>query len=291
MNLNTLLTEAAERFEAEGLYFGHGTDNAWDEAVWLVFHVLGLPMDSDRSVLEMLLTEEQLAKSTAVIELRIQSRKPAAYLTQEAWFCGLPFYVDERVLVPRSPFAEIVKSQFQPWVEVDDVKNILELCTGSGCIAIACAQYFPDAHIDATDISTDALAVAKINVEKHDVNNQVSLIQSDVFADVPNKHYDVIVSNPPYVDAEDMAALPDEYRQEPADLALAAGDDGLDIVKIIMKQAKKYLTETGILIVEVGNSYVALEAQFPDVPFVWLELENGGHGVFLLTKQDLTAYF
>lgn len=284
------LRYATSRFNAAGLFFGHGTDNAWDDACALVLHTLHLPHDVNPVVLDARLIKEERIKLAALIEERVEKRIPTPYLTHEAWFCDLPFYVDERVLIPRSPIAELIQKHFQPWLETDVIENILDLCTGSGCIAIACAKAFPDTHIDATDISKDALIVAKMNVLRHHVENQVTLIESDIFATIPAKQYDLIVSNPPYVDKHDMATLPAEYLHEPT-LGLAAGDQGLTFVSRILHQALHYLKSDGILVVEVGNSEYALQDAFPEVPFTWVEFEQGGGGVFVLTAKQLKNYF
>jgi ribosomal protein L3 glutamine methyltransferase len=275
------------RFNEAGLHYGHGTESAWDEAVALILHSLFLPHSINPSILDAHLTKPEKEKLYKLIERRIQERVPVPYLTNEAWFAGLPFYVDERVLIPRSPFSELIENHFQPWIPSDQIYDILDLCTGSGCIAIACARAFPDAQVDACDISPDALAVAKINLLRHDISDQVHFYESDLFNSLPKKTYDLIISNPPYVDAEDMAALPKEFLHEPA-LGLAAGQDGLDIVKRILKQATQYLNPEGILIVEVGNSEFALSERFPTIPFTWIEFQNGGGGVFMLTAQQLS---
>lgn len=276
------------RFSEAVLDFGHGTDNALDEAFNLVCHTLYLPHDIPPYVLNTRLTKAERRKAINLIVERVSTRKPAAYLTNEAWFAGLAFYVDERVLVPRSPIAELIEARFEPWIDPNNVKNILDLCTGSGCIAIACAIAFEGVHIDASDVSAPALDVAKQNIVKHQVQKTVSAIESDLFDNIneTDKKYDIIVSNPPYVDAETMAALSEEFRYEPAS-ALAAGPDGLDIVKRILADAVAYLSPEGILVVEVGNSDIALVDHFPDMPFVWPDFEHGGHGVFILNKHQI----
>lgn len=295
-NTNTTLSElltfrdmvrwGASQFNAAGLFFGHGISTAWDEALYLVRHVLHLSPAEDVHVADarLLLTERQ--QIAEIFRRRIQARKPAPYLTQEAWFAGLPFYVDERVIIPRSPLAELIEQGFSPWLDDRPVHKILDLCTGSGCIAIACALAFPGTLVDAVDISPAALEVAKKNVERHQVERVVRLIQSDIFNALPKAAYDIIICNPPYVDATDMAQLPAEFRHEPT-LALSGGEDGLDIVARVLKQAADYLVPAGILIVEVGNSMAAMDARFPDKSFTWLEFERGGHGVFLVTREEL----
>ena len=276
---------SVSQFNEAGLFYGHGTDNAWDEAVALVLHSVHLPHDINPAVLDARLTTSEREKLFKLIQRRVQDRIPVAYLTHEAWFGGLPFYVDERVLVPRSPIAELIENQFQPWVS-EPVQTILDLCTGSGCIAIACAKAFPDSTVDATDISPDALAVAKMNVLRHQLEDQVQLIQADLFDGLPPKQYDLIVSNPPYVNSIEMAELPAEFHHEP-ELGLAAGQDGLDCALRILQKAKQYLSSNGILVVEVGNSEYALAEKFPEIPFTWLEFQRGGGGVFLLTAEQL----
>lgn len=288
--LGDLVRWGASRFSEAELTYGHGTDNAFDEAFFLVRHSLKLPHDIPPYMIATRLTKAERRTVINLLSERIVTRKPAPYLTGEAWFAGLPFYVDQRVLIPRSPIAELIEAGFQPWCDPDNVTQILDLCTGGGCIAIACAMAFPDATVDATDISKEALEVARINIDRHDVQSQVHLVESDVFSslDKDTKKYDLIVSNPPYVNAGDMSALTQEFEHEPS-LALRAGEDGLDIVKRILKQAPDYLSDDGLLVVEVGNSYVALMEQFPEVPFIWPEFERGGQGVFTITAPQLRA--
>lgn len=284
--LQQALEWAEQQFTAADLCFGQGTDSAWDEAVWLALHTLHLPYDSPKEVGAIVLDETQQAMLLTIFRRRISERIPAAYLTQQAFFAGHEFYVDQRVIIPRSPIAELINQHFEPWINPDKVTRILDLCCGSGCIAIACAYAFPNAQVDAVDISADALAVAEINVAQHHMQQQVTLIQSDLLQALAGKKYDIIVTNPPYVDAHDMATCPEEFHWEP-ELALAAGTDGLQCADQILAQAKAHLTEHGILILEVGNSAPALEAKYPRLPFTWLHFEHGGEGVALLTAQEL----
>jgi len=276
---------AVSKFNEADLYYGHGTETAWDEACALVLHTIHLSHDINPMILDARLIQSERHTLLEAIEKRVRERLPVPYITHEAWFAGLPYYVDERVLIPRSPIAELIENQFQPWAH-EPIENILDLCTGSGCIAIACAKAFPDAVVDATDISPGALEVAKINISRHACEDQVHVYLADLFNGLPSQKYDLIVSNPPYVDAADMASLPLEFKHEP-ELALQAGPDGLDIVIRILREAKNYLKPHGIIIVEVGNSEVALSEKFADIAFTWLEFEHGGGGVFMLTFEQL----
>ena len=284
--MGDLVRWGASSFNEAELDFGHGTDNAMDDAFALVSHALHLPHDLPPYMLLTSLTKNERRKVANLIMERISTRKPTPYLTHQAWFANMAFYVDERVLIPRSPFAELIEHAYAPWVDPDDVNSILDLCTGSGCIAIASAMEFPEAKVVASDAFPDALDVAAINVERYGLKDQIELIQSDLFNELPKHEFDLIVSNPPYVDAEDMAALTPEFQHEPLH-ALAAGNDGLDAVRRILKEAPNYLSKRGTLIVEVGNSADALVEQFPSLPFNWPEFEKGGHGVFVLTRQEL----
>ncbi|MBN1378197.1 MAG: 50S ribosomal protein L3 N(5)-glutamine methyltransferase [Gammaproteobacteria bacterium] len=280
------IREVSARFEQAHLTFGHGTENAWDEAAWLVLGVLGISPQMEQLDADIPVSLEQAQRIRDLVERRIQMRKPLAYLLNSAWFCGLEFYIDERVIVPRSPIAELIANDFAPWLKKTP-QTILDLCTGSGCIAVACALQFPLARVTATDISDEALSVAKINVNRHALEDQLQLYKADVFTGLPPCQYDLIVCNPPYVDAEEMAVLSPEYQQEPG-LALAAGHDGLDFVRRMLNEVGNFLTPDGVLVCEVGNSEVALTQAYPYMPFVWQEFEQGGYGVFILTRSDLT---
>jgi len=276
---------ALTKFNQEDLYYGHGTDNAWDDAILLVLGILKLPIDINPMLMNAKLTKEETIKVINGIEKRAKDRVPVPYITNEAWFARMPFYVDERVLIPRSPIAELIENHFNPWVNLE-INSILELCTGSGCISIATAKELPHVKIDATDISSDALDVAKINVKKHNLQDNIELIKSDIFKNLQNKKYDLIVTNPPYVDKEDMDSLPNEFHHEPK-LGLEAGDDGLLLATEIIQNAKQHLNAGGALIVEVGNSADALMDKFPNLPFTWVEFEKGGSGVFVLQYDEL----
>ncbi|KHT34619.1 50S ribosomal protein L3 N(5)-glutamine methyltransferase [Pectobacterium carotovorum] len=283
--IQDMLRWAVSRFNAANVYYGHGTDNPWDEAIQLVLPSLYLPLDIPEDMYTSRLITSERQRIVERVIRRVNERIPVAYLTNKAWFCGLEFYVDERVLVPRSPIGELINNYFDEQLPKTP-SHILDLCTGSGCIAIACAQAFPEAEVDAVDISSEALAVTEQNIQQYGLEYRVTPIRSDLFRDLPAIRYDLIVTNPPYVDEEDMFDLPQEFRFEP-ELGLAAGNDGLDLVRRILACAPDYLSDDGVLICEVGNSMVHLIDQYPDIPFTWLEFDNGGDGVFMLTQSQL----
>ena len=287
--LNDMLRWAVSQFNAAGLFYGHGTDNSWDEAIQLLLPALDLPPVIDSDLRQSRLTRTERSHLAGLVQQRIEQRVPAPYLTNKSWFAGMEFYVDERVLIPRSPIAELIHKRFAPWLQHEPTR-IMDLCTGSGCIAIAMAHTFPAAEVDALDLSDDALAVCEMNIEMHGMLGQVIPICSDLFDALPaGDKYDLIVSNPPYVDVEDMSDLPEEFHHEP-EMALAAGDDGLDLVRRILAEAGALLKDNGVLVVEVGNSMVYLAALFPEVEFEWIKFEQGGDGVFVLTKAQLDKY-
>jgi len=286
LTVRELIQEGARSFQRADLWFGHGSDNAVDEAAELVFFGARLRHEDAGKIYDDVLASEQVKSIRELFERRIRERLPAAYLTHRMWFAGHEFYVDERVLVPRSPIAEIIEAQFAPWIDASRVRRVLDIGTGSGCIAIAAALSLPQANVDAADLSEDALEVTRINIERHGVSSRVRAIRSDVFSSLVNQRYDVIVSNPPYVGDQELASLPAEYGREPR-LGLHGGSDGLDIVQKILREAPEHLEPNGILIVEVGNSEDALVAAFPRTPFTWLEFERGGGGVFVLTAEQL----
>jgi ribosomal protein L3 glutamine methyltransferase len=276
----------ASRFREAGLAFGHGTDNPVDEATALVLHALHLDPQPPAELFAARLTRDEREAVLALFRRRIQERVPVPYLTGEAWFAGLPFQVDRRVLVPRSPMAELVQDGFEPWLGGRYPERILDLCTGSGCIAVAAALAFPEARVDASDVSPEALEVAAANVARYGLGDRLALYRSDLFADLPRVRYDLILSNPPYVDAAELAAMPPEFHHEPR-LGLAAGEDGLEAVRRILADAPAFLAPGGVLVVEVGASRPALEAAYPLLPFHWPELEGGGEGVFVLEAEAL----
>ncbi len=280
---------AVSRFNAAGLFFGHGNDNAWDEAVYLTLHTLNLPLDRLEPFLDARLLPHEREQLLDIYTRRCQDRLPAAYLTHEAWLGEHRFYVDDRVIVPRSFIAELLDEQLAPWI--DDpwaIESALDLCTGSGCLAILTALAFPNAEVAAVDLSPDAIAVAERNVADYSLYDRIELIQSDAFQNLAGRKFDLIVSNPPYVNAESVARLPPEYLHEP-ELALGSGDDGLDFTRIILREARKHLTDHGILIVEIGHNRDALEAAYPTLPFTWLDTAAGDEYVFLLHAADLPA--
>ena len=269
--------------------FGHGTDNAWDEAVQLVLAVADLPLDSDDGVLPHPLEAAAWERLQSLLRQRIEDHKPLPYLLGRAWFAGLEFGCDERAIIPRSPIAELILNEFQPWYSGPAPRRVLDLCCGGGCIGLAVAHYYPEVAVDLVDIDPGALALARENAASLGLAERVNIIESDLFAALDGQRYDLILSNPPYVDSEDLAALPGEFRHEP-ELALGSGVDGLDLTRRLLAAAASHLVDTGLLVVEVGNSWPALERAYPRVPFTWLEFEHGGHGVFALTAQELQDY-
>jgi ribosomal protein L3 glutamine methyltransferase len=285
--LRDWLRYAVSAFNEGELTFGHGSASAYDEAVYLLLHTLHLPLDTLEPFLDARLSSQEKSTLTTLLRRRVEQKIPAAYLTHEAWLGEFNFYVDERVIVPRSFIAELLRERLFPWVaDAENTTAVLDLCTGSGCLAILAAHAFPNATIDAVDLSADALQVAQRNVEDYELTDRVQLIQSDLFNNLQGKQYDIIISNPPYVDADSVAALPAEYLHEPK-LSLGSGTDGLDATREILKQAAKHLTPHGILIVEIGHNRDVLEAAYPDLPFTWLDVSAGDEFVFLLHRNDL----
>jgi len=282
------LRYAVSRFEEGGIFFGHGTQNSYDEAVWLIMAALHLPHDTLENFFDAVITEAERRKLAQLIERRVTERVPTAYLVREAWLGEFKFYVDERVIVPRSFIAELLREQLAPWVEnPDEVTAVADICTGSGCLAILAAHAFPNAEVDAVDISDNALAVARRNVADYGLEDHVNPIKSDMLTALAGRQYDIILSNPPYVDAPSMEALPQEYRQEPS-LALASGEDGLEHTHTLIENAAKHLHPGGLLVVEIGHNRDVLEAAYPHLPFTWLEVSGGDEFVFLLTREQLT---
>ena len=289
-NLHTVrdyLRFAVSRFYQAKLFFGHGSSDAYDEAVYLILHTLHLPVDTLAPFLEAHLTDIERAEVLSIIQRRVEQRIPAAYLTQEAFLVEYRFYVDERVIVPRSFISELLRSQLSPWItEPEAIASVLDLCTGSACLAILCADAFPNAQVDAVDLSPDALEVAARNVSDYELAARINLIESDLFTKLTGRQYDLIISNPPYVDAESVATLPQEYLHEPK-LSLGSGNDGLDATRTILKYAAEHLTNDGILIVEIGHNRDMLEAAYPHLPFTWLDVAAGDQFVFMLHRNDL----
>jgi ribosomal protein L3 glutamine methyltransferase len=285
-NVVALIERGARRLRRAGVFFGHGTDNARDESAALVLHALGLPHSGDPTIYARRVDGRGIQLVDELIARRIEERIPAVYLTGETWFAGLAFHVDRRVLIPRSPIAELIERRFAPWIDPGRVGRILDIGTGSGCIAIACAKALPRSRVDAADISPEALEVAAINVRRHRVGRRVRLVRSDHFSALRGERYDIIVANPPYVGRREMSGLPPEYRHEPQ-LALAAGRDGLDSVRVILRESLTHLNPGGLLVVEVGNTEAAVRRAYKRLPFLWLEFERGGGGVFLLVREAL----
>lgn len=283
------LEYCSEALAASDVYFGHGTDNAWDEAVQLVLSVADLPIDSGDGVLPHTLDTAAQARMEGLLRQRIEQHTPLPYLLGRAWFAGLEFLSDTRAIIPRSPIAELLLNQFQPWYNGPEPKRLLDLCCGGGCIGLAVAHYYPNVQVDLLDIDPAALDLARENAEFLGVQDRVNIVKSDIFSALGDVRYDLILSNPPYVDDEDMADLPEEFHHEP-ELALGSGPDGLDLTRKILRHARDYLEDSGLLVVEVGNSWSALEQAYPRLPLTWLEFEQGGHGVFALTAKELQDY-
>lgn len=287
LTIRDWLRYTVSQFEQSDIFFGHGTDNSYDEAVWLMMSALHLPMDTLENFLDARLTDAECAHLTHLLDLRIHHHTPTAYLVKEAWLQGYKFYVDERVIVPRSFIAELLQDGLQPWIEYPElIQSAADICTGSGCLGVLLAEAFPEAQIDVVDISPDAIVVANINIANYALQDQVHAIQSDMFSALKGKTYDLIISNPPYVDAPSMATLPAEYRNEPQ-LALGSGEAGLDHTHTLLKEAAQHLNDEGILVVEIGHNRDALHAAYPDLPFTWLDTSSGDQFVFMLTKEDL----
>ena len=289
LTVRALIGRTARSLSRARVFFGHGTDNAWDEAAALVLHALALSSARGASVFARRVGAGGEARVRELLTRRISERIPLPYLTGVGWFAGIPFYVDQRVLIPRSPLAELIERRFAPWIDAARVTRVLDVGTGSGCIAIACARALPHARVDAVDISSAALAVARRNVQRHRLGRRVRLLKSDHFSALGARSYDIIVANPPYVGTRELRSLPPEYRHEPR-LALAAGRAGLDSVRIILREAARHLRPGGLLIVEVGNTEGAVRRAYRRLPFVWLQFERGGGGVFLLTREQLARH-
>ena len=288
ITVRDLLRFAVSHFRQADIFYGHGTDNDWDEALSLVLQALHLPMNAGEKFLDANLLVSERIELLSLFQQRIEERVPTPYLVNQAWFCGLPFFVDERVLIPRSPIGELIQKGFQPWYQGAYPENILDLCCGSGCIGIACADAYPDANVVLADLSVDALDVANINIERHQLQQWVSTIESDLFNTI-DQRFDLIVSNPPYVDEADFTSMPDEFQHEPA-MALTSGLLGLDHPLKILREAANYLSDDGVLILELGNSGVHLEQLYPGVDFNWVEFDQGGHGVIAISREELLHY-
>jgi ribosomal protein L3 glutamine methyltransferase len=283
------LQYCASLLEDSDVYFGHGTDNPWDEAVQLVLFVADLPLDSDQGVTPHPFNEAAFEQLQELLQRRISDHVPLPYLLGYAWFAGLEFHCDERAIVPRSPIAELIQHKFQPWYRGPQPQRVLDLCCGGGCIGLAVAHYYPELTVDLADLDENALALANENTALLGLAEQITTFHSDLFVGLGQRKYDIILSNPPYVNKNDLSSMPAEYHHEP-ELALGSGTDGLALTRRILAEAGHFLTEHGLLVVEVGNSWVELEALYPTVPFTWLEFEHGGHGVFAITAKELRDY-
>ena len=289
LTLRDLIRYGVSRLNAAGVALGHGSDNAWDEAVYLVLHALHLPLDTLEPFLDARVLDKERARVLDLIDRRVTERLPAAYLTNEAWLRGHRFYVDQRVIVPRSPIAELLDQGLAPWVaDPAEVGRVLDMCTGSGCLAILGALAFPHAQVDAVDVSSDALEVARRNVEDYGLEDRLALHQSNLFESLPAQRYDVIICNPPYVNSGSMDVLPEEYRHEPQ-LALAGGADGMDLVRRILEAAPRYLSENGVLVLEIGHERPFFEAAFPELSHMWLDTEQASDQILLFTREQLTT--
>lgn len=286
--IGEVLNNAAERMEKAGVFFGHGTDNAWDEACLLLFDVLDVPPDVDESIANEPFPFGAKERFEQLLSTRISEKAPMAYLLGKAWYAGYPFVVSPSVLVPRSPLAELIEKRFSPWF-TGKAARILDLCAGSGCLGILCAHHFPEAKISLGELSSEAIEIARQNIAMHGLDDRIEVYESDLFASIPSARFDIIVSNPPYVDKNDFDSMPQEFKHEP-ELGLISGDDGLDITRCILAEGESWLTDEGILVVEVGNSWPALEKAYPDVPFTWLEMERGGEGIFVLSAAELRQF-
>lgn len=286
--IGEVLSHAAEKMDKAGLFFGHGTDNAWDEACTLLFDVLDVPPDVDESIAKEPFPEASMKRFQELLSRRITEKVPMAYLLGKAWYAGFPFKVSKNVLIPRSPLAELIEKRVSPWF-AGEAKKILDLCAGSGCLGILAAHHFPEAKVFLGELSPEAIEIARQNIDIHRLDDRISVFESDLFQNLAPERFDIIVSNPPYVDKVDFESMPDEFQHEP-ELGLVSGADGLDITRRILAEAQNWLSEKGVLVVEVGNSWLALENAYPDVPFTWLEMERGGNGIFVLSASELKQF-